>query len=501
MTHSGALLYFSVSFIAGLFADSIYSFPQPIKLGVLFFGLILTSVLWRHKKMAVLGLSLVFLVFGVLKHQEAESKIINSEIGRYNESEQEVILTGRIVREPDARVDRTRLTVKVLTMENSFDGVREIVEGERVLATTNLYPQYDYGDKVKIKGRLRAPFDSDDFSYKDYLAKDGIYSVVYWPEIELLQKDGYRDPMSFALGKIFDFKKILRESLYKNISPPEGAVLGAMILGDNSRLSDRTKENLNASGLRHITAVSGTHVVILSGVLMSFFVGLGLWRNQAFYFSIILIFSFVAMTGLPPSGVRAGIMGGFFLLAQYFGRKADSSRAAVLAAAVMLFQNPLLLLLDVGFQLSFLAVLGIIYFGPHFTTWLKPLLPKTLAEIFAMTLSAQIAVLPLIVYNFGRVPFAAPLSNILVLPVVPLIMISGFVFVLGGMIWGGFGWILSLFSWILVSYMLKIADFFSAPWAAKSIAGVHWLWMVFSYLILGYLAWRLRRKERLKFLE
>ena len=116
----------------------------------------------------------------------------------------------------------------------------------------------------------------------------------------------------------------------------------------------------------------------------------------------VLIAFFIIMTGFQSSAVRAGIMGGLFLLGQYLGRMSVSSRSIVIAAALMLAHNPLLLKLDVGFQLFFLAMIGIIYLMPVFQDWFRKIPAMfQLRNILAMTLSAQIFTLPILIYNFG----------------------------------------------------------------------------------------------------
>lgn len=456
----------------------------------LILGIILISILWRYKKVVLIGFCLLFLVLGVLRHQRAEFRIKNNELRKYNDSEKTVTLKGIVREEPDIRSNSMQLTV-------------EVKRGERVLVTTQRYPGYQYGDGLEIRGKLETPPVFEDFNYKNYLAKNGIYSAMRWPEIELLSRKNYTGPSRVIYAKILDFKDKLRESIYQNLSPPQSSILGAMILGDKSRMSNNLKEKLNISGIRHITAVSGMHIVILSGILMSLLIGLGFHRGRAFYFSIVIIFLFIIMTGFQPSGIRAGIMGGLFLLGQKIGRKSISSRAIVMAATLILVVNPLLLVNDVGFQLSFLAVMGIIYLAPTFKNLLK-FIPKKLTnlkEIISMTFAAQVFTLPILVYNFGRISLVAPLTNILILPTVYWIMLFGFIFCLVAVIFEPLGWIFSLPCLFLLTYLTKIVDLFSGPRAAKTIENVHWFWLIISYLILAYLSFWLNKKERLKFLH
>lgn len=430
------------------------------------------------------GFCLILIVLIIWRYQVVDSKIKNKELSSLNDSEQEVVLIGTVVKEPDIRETTTKLTFKP-----------EGIKG-KVLVTVSRYPEYKYGDELKIIGKLQTPVVFEDFNYKDYLIKDGIYSVVYYPKVELLNRGEYKNFISAGYAGILFFKDKLRQGIYSSLSPPQSSILGAMLLGDKNRMSLELKEKLSIAGVRHITAVSGMHVVILSGILMSLLLWLGFWRGQAFYISIIIIFLFIAMTGFQASGVRAGIMGGLFLLGQKIGRKSVSSRAIVMAAGIMLVINPLLLLNDVGFQLSFLAAMGIIYLFPTFRRWLR-FIPKKLIrlkEIIAMTFAAQIFTLPILVYNFGRISLVAPLTNVLILPFVYWIMIFGFIFGLAGMLWQPLGMFLSLPCWFLLTYLTKIVDFFSrGGWAAKTFENVHWLWLIISYLILGFIAWQLNK--------
>lgn len=435
-----------------------------------------------------IGFCLVLLVLIIWRYQVIELRIKNYELRKYHDSGQNITLIGTVVKEPDVRETTTKLTFKP-----------EGIKG-KILITVSRYPEYKYGDELKITGKLQTPHVFEDFNYKDYLKKDGIYSVIYYPKVEIIN----RGRASVIYSKILDFKDKLRQSIYRSISPPQSEILGAMILGDKSRMSNELKEKLNIAGVRHVTAVSGMHVLILSTILMSLLLWLGFWRGQAFYISIIIIFLFIAMTGFQASGVRAGIMGGLFLLGQKIGRKSVSSRAIVMAAGTMLVINPLLLFHDVGFQLSFLAVMGIIYLSSTFRRWLRFIPQKLirLKEIIAMTFAAQIFTLPILVYNFGRISLVAPLTNVLILPFVYWIMIFGFIFGLAGILWQPLGMFLSLPCWFLLTYLTKIVDFFSrGGWAAKTIDNIHWLWLIISYLILGLLAWKLNKREKLNFLN
>jgi len=449
--------------------------------------------------MVIIGFCILFLIAGIWRHQIALLKIENNELRKFNDLNKEITLIGLVAAEPDIREKSQKLTIEIKQLNYYAVGSRK--EKERVSATINRYPEYQYGDELKITGKLETPLEFEDFNYKDYLKKDGIYSVMNFPKIELVEKN----QGNFAYATILKFKNKLRESIYQNISPPQSSILGAMILGDKRKISEEWKNKLNVTGVRHITAVSGLHVTILTSILMTFLIGLGLWRQQAFYFAIILITLFIILTGFQSSAIRAGIMGSLFLFGQYLGRLSVSSRAIVFAGTIMLAQNPLLLRLDVGFQLSFLAVMGIIYLGPIFKDWLK-FIPEekfiNLRSILVMTLSAQIFTLPILIYNFGYISLIGPLTNLLIVPLLYWIMLFGFIFGLVGIVWQYLGWVFSFPVWLLLTYLVEVIDKFSKiSWAFKTLENLHWIWLVILYLILALITWRLQERQKLKFLN
>ncbi len=416
-----------------------------------------------------------------------KTDIPDNSLRKYNDTGETIILTGRISQEPDVREKHTQL-------------ILEAGEG-KILVFTYRFPEYNYGDRLEIKGELETPEIFEDFNYQGYLSKDGIYSIIYFPQVKKIE--GGSASLNFY-SLILGFKSKLRKSLYENISPPQSAILGAIILGDKKQISEEYKEKLNITGTRHITCVSGLHIVLLAGILMWLGMALGLWKSQAFYFAIVVLFLYIIMIGAPASAVRAGIMGGLFLLAEKTGRMNKSDRALVLAAALMLFYNPLLLRYDVGFQLSFLATLGIIHLMPFFQHRLKKIPLEFVRNILAMTFSAYVFTLPILIYNFGYVSLVSPIANVLIVPLLPFIMIFGLVSGLVGIFWQFLGWIFSLPNWFFLTYIVKTIDFFSQlPVAFVAINNMHWLWVIVYYLVLVYLVRHLnqRQNQKLKFLK
>src|SRR3989339_177864 len=205
---------------------------------------------------------------------------------------------------------------------------------------------------------------------------------------------------------------------------------------------------------------------------------------------------------LPASGIRAGILATLFLLAEKLGRQGHRERIIVLAGALMLLANPLLLFYDIGFQLSFLAVLGLIYLDSFIKNSLLKIARikneklENFVGMISATLSAQIFTIPIMLYNFGNVSLIAPITNVLILPIVEPLMILGFLSSFVGIFSVTLAMIFFVPCYFLVYYFIKILDIFSQSWAMKTFENVHWLWVIFLYLIIIiFVAW-IKKKER-----
>ena len=436
MFPSKIFLYLCLSFILGIFLASFINLSSAVYAVFFILGLIFLCFFKKSFKYLIFGLCILILCAGVLSYKLKVKKMENLL------KEEEIEFTGVITEEPDIRVNKVNLIVK-----NKEIG--------KVLVISDLPNKFDYGNKVKVKGKIKIPNVYPHFNYRGYLAKDGIYYVMYYPKIILLEED----KGNFIYKEILCFKDKLRESIKKFISSPYNLILGAIILGDKKRIPQEWKNKLNITGLRHITAISGMHIIILSEILMLVLIWIGLYRGQAFYFTVIFIFLFIIMVGLPTSGIRAGIMGFLLLFAQKIGRLRSATRALVFSGAIMLGFNPLLLKYDIGFQLSFLAVLGIIYLAPPLSVLFRKI-PNfrffPLRNIISITLSAQIFTLPVLIYHFGYISYISIISNILIVPILPYIMGFGIAFSLFGIISNFLGWLISFPCWVLLVYMKKL---------------------------------------------
>lgn len=284
-------------------------------------------------------------------------------------------------------------------------------------------------------------------------------------------------------------RAVLTYKVNQLMPQPEAAVFNGMVLGDDKNIPASLKESYNITGTRHILAISGMNISIVSLMLMNLGLAFGLWRRQAFWLALVGIIAFVLLVGSPPSAARAGLMAGIVLWARNRGRLFLAWRPLVLAAFFMVLFNPRLLVFDIGFQLSFLAVAGILYFKNFWDRVFSWLPIKLARELLSLSFSAQITTWPIILYNFGTFSVIGPIANIFIVPLLTPIMFLGLGFVLVFR----FALLAKLLlwpAWLILKAADRAVEFFAAlPWASLNLGQpglivliyypfLYWLWRV-----------------------
>ncbi len=269
---------------------------------------------------------------------------------------------------------------------------------------------------------------------------------------------------------------------------PAASFMVGILIGARSNLPKYLQDNLNSIGLSHIVAVSGYNLTILT-IALARVLGKR-WRWGNLVLSLWIILGFVLLTGASPSILRAGIMATLFMTASYWGRDLALEVCLALGALITLIINPTYLISDLSWQLSFLSLTGIIFLAPK----IESLLPRrgklaVLSEILAVTLAAQIATLPLVAYIFGRVSLIAPLANLIIMPLIPLLMLLGFVAGLAGMI-------LPNLAYTLMSPIARLTDMIIASfntmaaykWSAIAVEQISAVKVAITYGLITLLA-------------
>ncbi|MDD2646613.1 MAG: ComEC/Rec2 family competence protein [Patescibacteria group bacterium] len=468
--------YLLIAFIVGvglssLFHLSVYwlCWPTLITLWLIIFI--------KSRLVKIISLIILFFIFGIWRAQLAWPKVNDQNVVFYND--QEVVLKGLISQEP---IQQSKQTVIIVSVKQVND---RPVFG-KILVKVPLFAPYQYGQELQIDCRLITPENFGQFNYQNYLAKDNIWSLCQNPkEIKILSQNRG----NWLLVRIYNFKHAAQKMINENMTEPQGGLFSSLLLGAGGYLPQDFRDALSKTGTSHIVAVSGLHIVIMiSLVEIIIFSVFGIKRKHAFYLTAFFIIIYVILTGLAASAVRAGIMGILLLFAKKIGRDYQAGNAIFLVAALMLIFNPFLLLWDVGWQLSFLSILGLIYLSPRFQVLLIKIPDFKIWPIrsyLVATFSAYLFTLPLILYYFGNLSLSAPLANSLVLGFFPWVMMSGFIFILTGLAWPFLIKILVWPIWLILTYVIKIIDFFAqVTWLSWHLGGFSLVWIIFYFIVL-----------------
>lgn len=502
MTKSRVFLWLLLSFIAGVAIRSFVAVPLDVIAAGFWISAAAIAVGILRKNKFIIIYSFIFLTFwgGVLRFsQAARPPDLSSLYGR------ELEVKGIVAENPELSSRTQRLVLRLEEIEG-----KELDNPLRVLVTTDLYPRYRLGNELAVQGVLEEPQNfSADFDYRAYLAKDNIYSIFFFPKVQKIG-EGKGSKLKLVLFKI---KKAFEEKIEAAFPEPHAAFLKGLLLGERGSLPRGLTEDFNRTGVTHIIALSGYNITLVADFFVRTLLALSIPFRFAFWIAVLGITFFVLLTGASASITRAGIMGVLVLLAQREGRLYSIRNALAFAGAIMVFYNPKILRFDAAFQLSFLATLGLIYLSPRVEKFIDRtraqiylkrgllVFPKDplqerysllpFRKIFVETISAQLAVLPLLIWLFGRVSLVSPLSNLLVIIAVPYSMALGFAAGVAGFIWEPLSQVLGWIGWIFLEYKIRIIEFFAAvPVASLKLPAWSAGLLVLLYILAAWRVWK-----------
>jgi competence protein ComEC len=394
--------------------------------------------------------------------------------------------TGIVSEEPERKESGQVLVVTVEKLMRTSDRA-ECANGFLIRMKTKLYPRFSFRDHVSFTGKLLQPvnFDSGSdrsFDFKGYLAKDDIY---YEMKSALVSPDDVKASGNF-LNKITSWLYLLKrhfvDNLERTLGEPHAALAAGLVVGEKAALGKDLLNDFRTVGLIHIVVLSGYNITVVGDAmrrLLSF-----LPRVWGITIGGIGVGLFGVLVGGGATVVRSCFMAGVALSADLIRRDYNVVRALIFAGLVMLIQNPMILLHDPSFQLSFLATLGLILLASPIESRLSSIPEKFgMRGIVASTIATQIFVSPYILYMMGQLSIIGMVVNILVLPLIPATMFFVFLTGMVGMIFlpaaQVFGWIAHL----LLSYELfMVGHFARLPFAAVHIPAFSKWWVVGFYV-------------------
>jgi len=493
-----ALIYLSGAWVAGIYLGSKFALPPALIL----IGLVPLTLLFffRQKRRAIILAAVCLTAFfgGALCYQSSLPPDDASHLRFYNG--QEVEFKGMVSSNPEIRERSTHIRLSA----SQING--EEVTGDTLLFVPR-YPEYDYGEVLEVRGKLETPQQLGDFDYKGYLENQGIYATMLYPDIEVLETGQGFEPLEW----VYWLKNSLSRSIARTMPEPAASLAQGVVLGIRYNIPQSIKDDFARTGTAHLLAISGLHLSILAGILLS--IGIRLFGKKRYIYiwlALGVIWLYAITTGLNPPVVRGAIMASLFLSAELLGRQRTAITSLAFAAAIMVGIDPPILR-DAAFQLSFLGMAGLIFIAPPLMSLGRKIVDKTIGEegagasiativtdSLSVTLAAIIAVWPVVAHYFGIVSLVGPLATFLALPALPALIVLGAVGGIIGLVFlpvaQGIGWL----AWLFASYMLLIVKGLAAlPVSAVEVDWVSAPLIISYYAIIAIVIWLVGSRKRL----
>ena len=331
------------------------------------------------------------------------------------------------------------------------------VEGKVWVNSYFPYLTFGYGDRVKVKGRLRLPRSAQekgDFDWQRYLSYQGIWVELHTGWVEMLESSDF-SLMRWAQQN----EDYLAARIERTLPNPLAQVAKSILLGDKEKLPPPILEDFRRTGTAHVLVVSGLHVGLILFIFFFVLKTLGLSVKLILVLAFPIILYYALLTGLRAPVMRASFMATVGLTCLLIDRDTPVGVILSLAAFFVLVLNPLSLF-TVSFQLSFVAVGGIIYLTSPLERKLH-FLPRYLAKSLAISLAAQLSILPLLAFYFHQLPLIGLLANLLLTPLITVILALGFFSLSLGLLFLPASQLIANTNWLIIKSLLWVVEYLS----------------------------------------
>lgn len=462
--------------VLGRYPDGLDPFSGYVMLGLAACSLVCALVSKRSRKLYWASLLIAFALLGCGRSLAIHPPANRSDLAFYNYISNPATLpptflvAGSISAEP-VYSDKSQ-QVRVSAESLSIGGASPLQIHGDLLAIIPPYPQYSYGERLLLEGTITAPPILGDFDYATWLAHQGVYSYMQFPHVTSVGHDS----TDFFMQSITNARAKARDAIRQQVAEPQAGLAVGVVIGDRKALPDDIVGAFRRTGTTHILAISGENITALIGVIWI------AWSRRfrrsimpLWVYSTVIIFlvTYTAFTGATPSVIRAAIMGAIFLLAPIVHRRYDPIAAIALAGAGMVWFEPYVLL-DAGFQLSFLAMWGLVIFAPAIAARLVSVrIPGAIAYPFAVGFATQLSTLPLAVVLSHQFPIVSLFATVTMDVVLVYVMFAGIATAgLGALSIPFLPWIFGMATWFLAGWMLWWVEWWAAlPFAAIPVEG------------------------------
>lgn len=487
------LIIFTLAWAGGALLAQAAHFPLVWLLLALPATLVLMIGWGEQRHVRLTAIVLIGVLLGAGRLALAQPRIDTGHIAFYNNAGR-VAIEGVVVREPDHRPTLTNLHLDVKALILA-DGGRVPLRG-RVLVKAPAYNDVEYGDLIHAVGWLETPPTFESFSYRDYLARQGVHSLLRKADVEILAShQGF-----FLLEWLYWIKARALERLLALWPEPEASLLAGILLGVETGIPADVNEAFVATGTSHIVAISGFNLSIIAGVFVQMAGRLLKGRGKTLL-PLVGLWVYTILVGASAAVLRAAVMATVMIVARRAERRTHGPTSLAAAALVMAMLNPFVLW-DVGFQLSVTATLGLILYTEPVTQWFTRLFERLtdqeraqqivglLSDALIVTIAAQITTTGVIIGVFRRLSLVTLLTNFLILPVQQYIMFFGGVALIAGLILRPLGQVLSWLAWVFLAYTIGVVRWTATfPLASIELGNVTLPLVWGYYIVLGLATW------------
>jgi len=396
-----------------------------------------------------------------------------------------------VAEDPELRREKTIL---ILELEK-IDTRR--VKGKVSVTIKKRARDYEYGDYLKLKGKIRRPLEKKNpggFNYRDYLARKGIYGTVFLADDEEIKVLAQGKGNIIIQKGILPLKDFIHKVFDQTLDGNPKALLKGIILGEREDFPPQVLMAFSNTGVVHILAVSGFNVGLVAFIFFLFFRAFRLPHHWAVIATLVILLLYAWVTDLTPSVVRATIMASILMIGTLIERETGLLNPLAFAAFIILIFWPQALF-EIGFQLSFAATWGIIWLTPEFQSFI-PRPRRSIYRFFhqwlflplSVSLTAQLATAPIVAHYFYRLPLISVLANLFIIPLVGIATALGFSSVLAGIISLELAKIFAEANMVFLDLLLWSVNFFNRlPFASLRVAPPSNIFLILYFLLLGLL--------------
>lgn len=453
-------LFLALFLSAGIFISSLVFLPLPTLIVLLLVSLTSAWIffIFRKNKTAFILILLTTFFFGSSLYRITDINYEDNNLHQLQTSGY-VDFYGTLYKSvsPGKDSDTLYLNVEKIFYQNKEQMIRGRLQVSVARPSQPSNPLHLLNrDRIKVSAQISSSRDYQNFfpGQLERLQKSRkIHNRAYSKSTLLIQKISSGSEFS-PIRQIAKFKQALTLKIEKFFPSPtnpltvsyQGAVLEALMLGERGRMDDSVSLALQDAGIFHLFAISGAHIALISFLFFSFFRLLRIPTRSSYVILMFFLIMYAFLVEGRPSILRATIMTLFFLFSKLIWKETDLFNTISVSAFALLCINPFSLF-NAGFQLTYVATLSIVIFFPIFIKYL-PKLPLRISEIFALSTASQLGVLPIMAKTFNRVTFSSLILNFAALPLVALLMMSGYIFLF-----------LSFLSPFLANYLVQAVNF------------------------------------------